>query len=234
MDDEDIKPEPASMAWLLTFADLVSLLITFFVLLYSMKVVDTQTWDELKGSFSGVFSIREPIYEVRPDKDTTVEKVDPIVADKLEYVYSLLSHSFAISEHLKEVTLSRNLEEDTLVINVASGAMFAKASDEITEKGKLKIRELGGILRHLDNKIEVAGYTNKDVVRTREFPSNWELSMLRAILVAESLENEGVGQNITAAAYGFSRYDADGMMPETMKKNRAERVEIILHGSKDE
>ena len=45
-------------AWLLTFADLISLLITFFVLLYSMKVVDTQKWEEMKGSFAGVFSIR--------------------------------------------------------------------------------------------------------------------------------------------------------------------------------
>ena len=51
-DDDDImEPTPADMGWLLTFADLISLLITFFVLLYSMKVVDTQRWDELKGTF---------------------------------------------------------------------------------------------------------------------------------------------------------------------------------------
>ena len=90
-EDEGMNPEPPSMDWLLTFADLVSLLITFFVLLYSMKVVDVQKWDELKGSFSGVFSIREPIYKVSPDKDTSVEKIDPLKSDSLEYVEKLLS-----------------------------------------------------------------------------------------------------------------------------------------------
>lgn len=234
MDDDDLKPEPPSMAWLLTFADLVSLLITFFVLLYSMKVVDTQHWDELKGTFSGVFSIREPIYEVRPDKDTTIEKVDPVLADKLEYVHSLLSHAFATSTYLKDVTLKRNVELDTLTIGLTNTTLFKKSVDELTAEGEERIRELGGVLRHLDNRIEIAGHTGKEIVRTREFPSNWELSMLRAILVARILESEGISQNIMTSAYGFSRYDEVGEFESNEEKEKAaNRVEVILHGSKE-
>ena len=234
MDDENFTPEPPNMAWLLTFADLVSLLITFFVLLYSMKVVDTQKWDELKGTFSGVFSIREPIYEVRPDKDTSIEKIDPIVGDNLEYIQSLLTHDFSVSEHLKDAKLSRDMKTDSLVISIANDSMFQADSDDLNEEGEAKVAELGDVLRHLDNRIEIAGHTGKHLVRTREFPSNWELSMMRAIHVAKLLEKEGIERDITTSGYGFSRFeDIDPFLPEDKREKLADRVEIILHTEKE-
>lgn len=233
-DDENLAPEPASMDWLLTFADLVSLLITFFVLLYSMKVVNVQKWDELKGSFSGVFSIREPIHQVSPDKDTAVEKIDPIKSDNLEYVESLLSRSFHINPDLKDIELERDTKADTLTFEISSDLLFEDATAELQEKGLNKLRAIGDVLRHLDNRVVVAVHTDPEHESTKQFPSNWELTMIRAIRVAEVMEGQGMTKSIVTTAKGSSHFDEIAPnLPLAERYKLARKVEVILYGEKE-
>lgn len=233
-DDEDLKPEPPSMDWLLTFADLVSLLITFFVLLYSMKVVDVQKWDELKGSFSGVFSIRDPIHQVSPDKDTAVEKIDPYRSDSLDYVEGLLRRTFQLEDDLKDVVLKRNLEQDTLSFELSSDLMFEDASSVLLEASYEKLLTIGDILRHLDNRVVVAVHTDPEHEATKQYPSNWELTMLRAIRVAEVVESQGLSKGLVTTALGSSHFDEIGLgLPIAERYKLARKVEIILYGEKE-
>ncbi|MEC8067384.1 MAG: flagellar motor protein MotB [Pseudomonadota bacterium] len=233
-EDEGMNPEPPSMDWLLTFADLVSLLITFFVLLYSMKVVDVQKWDELKGSFSGVFSIREPIYKVSPDKDTSVEKIDPLKSDSLEYVETLLSRAFQKSPDLRDIAMRRSLEMDTLTFTVPSDDLFEDSNAELTEEGAGVLRSIGDILRHLDNRIVVAVHTDPEHEATKQFPSNWELTMIRAIRVAEVMESQGIVKSIVTTAEGASHFDEIApSLPLAERYKLARKVDVILYGEKE-
>lgn len=229
-DDEVMQPEPADMGWLLTFADLVSLLITFFVLLYSMKVTDTQKWDELKGAFSGVFSIREPIFQVKPNQMETVEKIDPFQADGLEYLSTLLATRFRDNKVLEGSEVKRDLEHGKLIISVPSQTLFASESIEMNDEGVRSIAEFGDMLRHLDNRVEIAAHTDPFPVSTEQYPSNWELAMLRAIRVATVLKEQGIEANVPVVSYGHSRFhEVAPNLPLEARYERSRRVEIIIH-----
>lgn len=231
MDEDDFTPEPPSMDWLLTFADLVSLLITFFVLLYSMKVVDVQKWDELKGSFSGVFSIREPIHQVSPDKDTTVEKIDPYKSDSLEYVEGLLTRSFNMNPKLRDIKLNLDIKSDTLSLNLPSDDVFEDSTAELSGGGQDRLKAIADTIRHLDNRIVVAVHTDPTHTVTKQFPSNWELTMIRAIRVAEIMESQGIVKNIVTTAEGSSHFDEiSPELPLAERYKLARRIEIILYG----
>ncbi|MFT7144459.1 MAG: chemotaxis protein MotB [Alphaproteobacteria bacterium] len=234
MDDEEIEVEAPSMDWLLTFADLVSLLITFFVLLYSMKVVDVQKWDELRGSFSGVFSIRDPIHQVNPDKDTAIEKIDPMKSDNLDYVQALLEGSFKKDPILVDINMTRDYELDTLNFIFSSDGVFKNNTAELSGEKQLPFIRLGDILRHLDNRLVVAVHTDPNIIKSRQFPSNWELTMIRAIRVAELLEAQGIVQSIVTTCMGDSKFDdVAPSLPIGERYKLARRIEIVLHGVKE-
>ena len=231
-DDDVVKPDKPSMDWLLTFADLVSLLITFFVLLYSMKVIDTQRWDEMKGSFSGVFSIREAIVFHQPDKTTTVEKVDSATADNLDYIQSLMMKRFKENKVLQFAAMDRNYELDRLTITLPSSILFESGGVELKKEGQEAMLLLGEVMLYLDNRIEVGGHTDPYPISNIAYPTNWELAMVRSIRVAENLESQGVPGPIVAVSYAASRFD---QLDETLKSaeryEKARRVDLIIHGS---
>jgi chemotaxis protein MotB len=233
-DDEGMEPAPADMGWLLTFADLVSLLITFFVLLYSMKVVDVQRWDEIKGSFSGAFSIREPIYQIKPDQSSTIEKIDPIQADSLLYVEGIIKNYFKQKNELHKTQILRNYELDTLTISVPSADLFNSGTADMKSVGREDMLALADILRHLDNRIVVGAHTGTVEPKAKLFPSNWELAMMRSIAVANVLKEQGVTKDITTMSYGSSRFDQVApQLPIGKRQQLANRVEIILHGEEE-
>lgn len=233
-EDELAAPEPPSMDWLLTFADLVSLLITFFVLLYSMKVVDVQKWDELRGSFSGVFSIQEPIHKVSPDQDTAIEKIDPALSDNLDYVESLLRRAFRGHSVLDGVEMRRDKALDTLTFTLPTDGMFDDATAELTGEGLGVFESLGDIMRHLDNRIVVAVHTDPNIEASRLYPSNWELTMIRAIRIAEVIEKQGVVKKIVTLAMADSKFDeVSPNLPIAERFKQARRVDIVLYGEKE-
>lgn len=232
MDDDDVlAPEPPSMAWLLTFADLVSLLITFFVLLYSMKVVDEKKWDQLRGAFSGVFSVRDAIVFVRPESESSVEQFQLVESDNLSYIENLLATRFSWNEMLKDIKMTHKTAENQLVISLPNAAMFGPSNAEISPEGQEIIRETAEVLRHLDNRVEVAGYTDPYPVISTVYPTNWELAMLRALQVRRILKNQGV-EVPPAVSYGDSRFDEINILDTPAERSlAARRVEIIIHGT---
>lgn len=230
-DEEEIKTEKPNMDWLLTFADLISLLICFFVLLYSMKVVDTQKWDELKGSFSGVFSIREPIFHVKPNQDSAVEKIDPFKADNLDYINTLLNTRFKQNAVLNQASIQKDADTNSLIISLPTNVLFEAGSVTVKDEGVMSLAEFGDSLRHLDNRIEIAGHTDPFPTNTSDFPTNWELAMVRAINVANVLQDQGIEGRIATISYGHSRFHEVSKMKSLEERYEdARRVEIIIHG----
>lgn len=95
---DDMQPPVATnnTQWLVTFADLVALLLVFFVLLFSMKEVNRERWEELTGSFQGVFAPRDAVVWVRPDNFNNAEReARPKVSDALVYLDKLLQRRMA-------------------------------------------------------------------------------------------------------------------------------------------
>ena len=235
MDEIERVEEPPNMAWMLTFADLVSLLITFFVLLYSMKDVNETKWNELTGTFQNVFEIRKKVMDARPDNYKSVESIDNIQSDNLIYIQQVLSTRFQDDPVLRNVTSEPVEGKDALAISLPSNLLFDSGSVVMKEIGAKAIRRLGDILRHLDNRVEVGGHTDPLPISTLEFPTNWELAMLRAMTVARVLQQQGVGENIMAVSYGDSRFNQiDPYLSEVERYQRSRRVDIIVFGDQVE
>jgi chemotaxis protein MotB len=234
MDDNMIPaPEPPSMAWLLTFADLVSLLITFFVLLFSMKAVDESQWDALVGELQGIFSVEKPVFDTRPTSEYTIEKVQVAEADNLTYLENLLRTRFNSDPVLSAVKTVRDRDQNRLHIVVPSALLFASGSADLNVQGQTAMRSLADIMRHLDNRVEIAGHTDPMPVYTQTYPTNWELAMMRSINVAQIMEQRGVPGPVAAVSYADSRIHEipveDGLLE---RNNQARRVEIIVHGTR--
>ncbi len=225
------KPEPPNMAWLLTFADLVSLLLTFFVLLYSMKAVDQSQWDVIRGALSGVFSEEEATVIIHPDEFSMVETITQFPADSLPYLANVLKLEFRDDPVLSEMRSEYESQRDVLILALPSSLVFKAGQVKLEKEGRLALIKLADKLRHLDNRIQIAGHTDPSPLITEEIPTNWEMAMLRATSVAEIFYERGIDKKVPAFSYGDSRFDEiDDRLPQAERHMRARRVEIRIYG----
>jgi len=196
--------------WLTTYGDLMTNLLCFFVLLFSMATVDQQKYEEVAkslrassvGSFSGSGSSYRnnvgksilTINFVNPD-DTGEKKVDnkryinssnEIVIDDRE---KIIMEKFQQAESqirgkIEALNLSDSVEivenSEYLLVRLNDEILFEPGSAEILEGGKNILKSLGETLVPLDNEILVQGHTDTVPINTALFPSNWELSTKRA------------------------------------------------------
>jgi chemotaxis protein MotB len=197
-------------SWLTTYGDLMTNLLCFFVLLFSMATVDTQKYEQLVrslrassiGGFSGSgssyrnnvgksiltvnFVNPDDTGEKRVDNKRYIEKTDEIIIDDRE---KIIMEKFQQAEtQLRKEIEALNLtdvveiveENEFLLIRLSDGILFEPGSAEILESGKNILKTLGEPLVALDNEILVQGHTDTVPINTPLFPSNWELSTKRA------------------------------------------------------
>ncbi|KLN60293.1 hypothetical protein WH96_14065 [Kiloniella spongiae] len=216
-------------SWMVTFTDLVALMLTFFVLLYSMSVMEEKQWRNLVDSLSSNLKIERITAEPKPAKSLTMEPVDFIPGEDLDYLQALLSEKFKEDKDLSQAILTRL--EDSIVISVPGDILFPTGAIEPSDEAKPVLRRLGRIFQNIDNLIEIAGHADPAIPSgQQEFQTNWPLSVARADYVAGLLEKTGYKSTILSRGYGDSRYDeiADSL-PEDQRKKLARRVDIIVH-----
>lgn len=218
-DDELQKPEPPNMAWLLTFADLVSLLITFFVLLYSMKTVDESRWDLIYGSLSGVFAETEAVIFVHPEEFKSAEIVNNFAADDLLYLEGILLQTFKSDALLSSLETKYDAKLDILKITLPGLLFYTKGQARLSVRGRVAMMKLADKLRHLDNQIQVVGFTDPEFRPNSTYPTVWELAMERAIAVTRIMYDRGMPPPIPSFSNGKITPNAE-----------APRVEILIYG----
>ncbi len=121
-----------------------------------------------------------------------------------------------------------------MVVEMASSILFPSGEAKLHEEGEIALAELAGILRTIkDRDFQVAGHTDNVPIRTRKFPSNWELSAARSVSVVKFLQESGVVPNHLSAS-GYAEYQpaADNNTEEGKAENR--RIEIVLMPNLDE
>jgi flagellar motor protein MotB len=115
-----------------------------------------------------------------------------------------------------------------IVLALDTEVLFEPGKTDVKAEGKTALKEIGDAIKSVPNRrFQVAGHTDTTPIKTKEFPSNWELSTERAVVVVKLLIAEGV-QASTVSAAGFAEFDPVGnnATPEGRAKNR--RIEIIL------
>lgn len=221
------KKKGDDQAWMLTFADLLSLVLTFFVLLYSMSVIQMQKWEEIVESLSQRLN-PDRIVEESYSVDFTISSVEEEQAADLSYLYGIIYEKFS---HIPELANTQLLlQDDRLVISLPGDTLFNPGAAALNEKAYREIALIGESLSALNNKIEVYGHTDPTPLSGEgSFPSNWELSLSRALTIAGELQRAGYTHPVTAIGLGASRFnELPRDIPEQTRYRMARRVDIIV------
>ncbi|MCX7841910.1 MAG: OmpA family protein [Clostridia bacterium] len=236
--------------WMTTYSDLVTLLLTFFILLFSMAVLDKQKFQEvafsLKSSLTHksngemfmdntgkeIFSVMDQVNVA--DSDENSQKNDDVSkntssGDSKEKIEKMIKDFQKAIDELKLNDLVKVLEEDEQVIlRVDSVVLFDLGSADIKESGKVALQKLSEVLKSVNNEIIVQGHTDNIPVNTYLFPTNWELSTKRATNVVLFLVNNcGLKPTkLTATGNGEFKPIAPNDSDQNRQKNR--RIDILI------
>jgi chemotaxis protein MotB len=133
-----------------------------------------------------------------------------------------------LTEEVKKGELQVRQYKDMLTVDVAEQLFFDSGRADLKDTGKAVLKKVGEALKGYEDKvIRVVGHTDNVPIKTKGFPSNWELSVARATTVVRYLQEVGVPPERMVAS-GRAEYQpvAENDTPEGRKKNR--RIEITL------
>jgi len=220
---------PGAPAWMSTFSDMTTLLLTFFVLLLSMANFDPIKLKTLTESLQGAFGILDtyptvPIHPVvnlpKRNKDEQKKKQSMKDAEKIK---SMVQNKKLDDAVKVEVT------EKGIAIMLRDPVGFASGSADLKDQGKEILKDISDVVKNnSDLKVRVEGHTDDVPINSNRYRSNWELSSARSLSVVQLFsEQTGIQpQNMSAVGYGEYRPIAPNTSPENRAKNR--RIQIFV------
>lgn len=213
--------------WLVTFADVIALLLAFFVMLFATQRVERAQWEALVQALSRTSDSVQTINPT-PKATATIGTLATVEAIDLSYLETLLEDGAKRVLAVRDATLRRY--EDRLVLALPSDLLFPVGSADLTDAARSILFEVSGILEQIDNQIAVHGHTDPRPVTGDGYASNWELSIARATAVARYLKDGGYGRDPAAlglAATQFSEVSAG--LPAERAFALARRVDIVIY-----
>ena len=214
--------------WLTTYGDMVTLLLTFFVLLYSFSTVDAQKFQSLAIALQGALGVLPggQTVSVVPQPISGGANIPREELDQIRTIYEQMQSFIAHGELSGTVDLI--MEERGLVVRFAERAFFDLGKADLRPDTLSVLTKIAEVLRPLPNHVRVEGHTDNLPINTPRFPSNWELSTARATSVIRYLiEEENLDpERLSAAGYGEYRPIDTNDTPEGRARNR--RVDLVI------
>lgn len=226
-----LTPRPAQNAngpaWLVTFADVIALLLAFFVMIYASHRVELGDWQAVVESLSRSFKAQTRPLEARRTADRNAEASRTHQGADLDYLETLITDIRDDQPALEGMSVLRF--PDRLVIGFPGEMLFASGRADPTPAARRRIALLANLLSNIPNRIDVFGHADPGAVPGLVFESNRELSLARADAVAGMMANAGYGRPIGAFGLSDSHYpDLRHIQSRTLRKQLARRVDIVL------
>lgn len=230
---ETTEAKGGSPAWMTTYGDMVTLLLTFFVFLFAFSTIEVKKFEAAIASLQGAFGLPlmvedEPGPEAEPLEGHRPEW-DDILTEDLQQLLQIerMLRSFIREENLEsEIRLER--EGRGLVVRFADNVLFDLGKADLKPGARRILDRLAMVIAGIPNDIRVEGHTDDLPIHTAAFPSNWELSTRRATEVvryfAEAHRFSPV--RLSAAGYGEYRPLAPNDTYENRRLNR--RVDVVI------
>lgn len=203
-------------AWMITFADLMALMLTFFVLLFSMSQLQQQKWQSLVESLASNLSatIETKTAKFAVDYQPEAEIIPP--GADLDYLEPILREHFAAEPMLARASIDR--VEDGLSVSFPDERIFVGSTPELTARGARVLFALGSVLRNLDNAVDV----NTRIRRSSAVgaaggagatgtAADWETALARSVAVVRILAQSGFAGPIVARGQGDGNIRAEGL-----------------------
>jgi len=235
--------------WLVSYADFITLLFAFFVVMYSISSVNEGKYRVLSSSLFSAFNdpaksldpiqygtpLRSPIVQHKSmlDDDDAISRVgvDHQVMPSRKQLAEMQKIADEIEYNLKKLVakdlITVNKTNLGVEIEIKSSILFGSGSANLEAKAKPVLQKIANILSKVDNDINVEGFTDDIPIHTLIYPSNWELSAARASSVVRLFSSSNIdSKRLKAIGFAEFRAIADNSTPEGRNKNR--RVTIFL------
>ena len=226
-----VSPYPARKAesrsnWLVTFADLIALVLAFFVMMYATHRVEQGNWQAMVKSLSQSLNARTDVQET-PSTAQNVRLVDRPDAMELPYLEALLKGLRQTEPLLAKIPLHRL--DDRLIIALPGDLLFPPGRADPVDGASQRVAVLADVLRNVSNRIDVFGHTDPSPVGGHVFDTNWELSLARAETVATMLQTAGYPRKPGAFGLADTRFeDLAKIKSRSRKLKLARRVDIVI------
>lgn len=249
--------EGGAPAWMATYGDLVTNMLVFFVLLFSMSTIDKKAFSEIAaslsyslinlksgdsiidGSSNSIIAFDYTKYDSEEAeaklKEKYIEAAEDMVVDSERKLKDreMDETKGDIREMIEEQGLGDRVqvieEKDFILVRLEQEVFFESGSADILPEGKQVLSALAEILRGIENEIIVSGHTDNVPQTNKRYETNWELSTARATNVVRYLvEEEDLDPSLFTAT-GNSEYRpiADNDTPEGRQKNRRIEIKIL-------
>jgi len=237
--------------WMNTYGDMVTLLLTFFVMLFAMSTIEEYKFSDLRqslqaalGNIQGSVGINYGGSTVTdgdmigrgeekiPNLEEITTTLEAIRTAKMNAIDEMTRVYTQVKQYLEEHDLGEVVEiieeNQGILIRFKDNVLFDSGKAVIKENAKIILNDMAKILGQINKSIRVEGHTDNRPINTPQFPSNWELSTQRAVNVLKYfIEVNGLApERLSAVGYGEYHPVADNATEEGRQKNR--RVDIVI------
>jgi chemotaxis protein MotB len=243
---EQFEQEESSNSWIVTFADLMTLILVFFILLYTLadyedkafraRISDVEVVDGEGQQMSVIdyatksgrdpepLQVVEDMLGLNPSPDV-IQTEDP-------QIYNDIASMVDYTDAGEEVSLT--LDGDQINLSIDGRYLFDSGKSKLKDSAKIIFSNLAQIFReHPDYHIAIRGHTDDLDIDTPQFPSNWELSAVRATTVLRYFIQQGIDpERMSATGYADFLPLVPNDSPENRARNR--RVEFVLEKKESE
>ncbi len=223
--------------WMATFADLVTLLMCFFVLLFAMSTTQQETYKELVKSLRsalGAQAVPESgtregltMHEVPSEAPTDNQAIDELggmIEKEMDDIVSEVRELVLFNKLGGEVSVTKS--EEGVVITLSDLLLFEQGGTSLSAKGFDILEKVAAVLSKLAYHVKIKGHTDNEPISSATYPSNWELSSARASKVVRLLVDNGVPP-FYISAEGYAQYHPVATNDTAAGRARNRRVEIV-------
>ncbi|MBT4934606.1 MAG: OmpA family protein [Rhodospirillaceae bacterium] len=243
------KPPAGAPVWMTTFADLMSLLLTLFVLMLTFAKMDVEKYQQLAGSMKNAFGVqylkklagiieedggpmgvttkrKVPKAVVELQIDDTIGEDVPVVKEPEDNLAETVSQ--AVAEQISQQMANVEEREGEVIVRFPGKFAFPSGAESLTSEFLIALNNLATVIKKSEGDIIIAGHTDDRPIKTARFRSNWDLSAARANSVVHYLLEFTTVESSRLAAMGYA--DSRPLAPNDTDENRAlnRRVEVIF------
>lgn len=221
--------------YLITYSDLITLLLVFFIVLYAMSDVNQEKYTNLANTLHGVFQSQTQELGIQQEefvrRNITPDELAMMKAIKEQQKLRELKET--IDKEIEKEGLTEEIQtvlyDGGLRIVLTNRILFSSGEAMLTIDSKYILHYISTLIETVDNPIQVNGYTDNIPISTPRYPSNWELSAARSIAVLKHLLDSNphlVRERFSATGYGEYHPIDSNLTNKGRERNR--RVEIIV------
>jgi chemotaxis protein MotB len=222
-----------NQTWLVTFVDLISLLLAFFLMLYSMSSIKTKEWAAFSASFEKT-KVEVQNKKIGSKKNlTSAVSVTNLPGLDIAYLRRVLESAINSDPILNLVRF--NYKDGKLILSFPSSLIFQPGSAVLLPKGRAALFLLSEKLSSLDNKIALVGHSDPGLISdNNKYRNNWILSLVRASAVADSLIKGGYRKPLNILSFADTQFSGNKDSPlDNRIYERARRVDIVIYSERD-